>query len=102
MAVDGNWDMTLDTPMGKQSGKLVLARSGDTVTGHMEQMGNKVDLEDGTINDAGEMTFTANITSPMPMALKATGTYHEGDDKITGSVGLGAFGNAPFEATRAS
>ncbi len=98
MSVDGTWDMSLNTPMGKQEGKLHLSADGDALTGKMEQMGNSVDIANGKV--AGDtLTWEASITTPMPMTLNFEGKLD--GDKITGSVGLGAFGNADFEAVRA-
>ena len=39
------------------------------------------------------------MTQPMPIKLEFTGKV--AGDKISGSVKLGAFGNASFEGTRA-
>ncbi len=97
MAIDGTYDMSLNTPMGKQEGKLHLAVDGGALTGSMEQMGNKVDLANGKV-DGNKLSWEASITTPMPMTLKFE-AEHEGDT-VKGDVELGAFGKASFEGTR--
>ena len=54
-------------------------------------------LENGKVN-GNDVSWSAKITSPMPMTLDFTGTV-EGD-KISGSVKAGAFGSFPFSGTR--
>ncbi len=98
MSIDGTYNMSLNTPMGKQEGKLTLKADGDTLTGTMEQMGNSVDLVNGKIN-GDSLTWEASITTPMPMTLKFD-AKHSGDS-VSGEVELGAFGKASFEGTRA-
>ncbi len=98
MSADGTWNMTLNTPMGKQEGTLNLATDGGSLTGTMEQMGNSVEIANGSA-DGDTLKWDASITTPMPMTLNFEGKVD--GDKMTGSVALGAFGNAEFEATRA-
>lgn len=98
MSIDGTYNITLNTPMGKQDGKLTLKADGDTLTGNMEQMGNSVDLANGKV-DGDKLTWDASITTPMPMTLKFEAALD--GDNIAGDVELGAFGKASFEGTRA-
>ena len=48
--------------------------------------------------DGNAVSWSANITSPMPMTLEFTGTV-EGDT-LKGSVKAGAFGSFPFSGAR--
>ena len=98
MSVDGTYNLTINTPMGKQEGKLTVAADGGALNGTMEQGGNSVEIANGTV-DGNNVTWEAGITTPMPMTLKFAGTVD--GDKISGEVELGAFGKAAFEGTKA-
>jgi hypothetical protein len=98
MSVDGNWNVTMNTPMGAQKATLSLATSGGTLTGQMKGAQGAMDLNDGKV-DGNNVSWTANLTQPMPIKLEFTGKVD--GDKIGGSVKLGAFGNATWEGTRA-
>ena len=98
MSADGSWNVTMNTPMGAQKATLVLATNGGTLTGQMQGAQGNLDLNDGKV-DGDTLTWSANMTQPMPIKLEFTGKVD--GDKISGSVKLGAFGNASFEGTRA-
>jgi|SRR5262245_16237609 len=98
MSADGSWNVTMNTPMGAQKATLVLATSGDKLTGQMKGQQGTLELQDGKVN-GDTLTWSANMTQPMPIKLEFTGKVT--GDKIAGNVKLGAFGNASFEGTRA-
>jgi hypothetical protein len=98
MAVDGKWNVTMNTPMGAQKGTLTLKTSGATVEGKMEGAQGALDLLDGKVS-GDDVTFAANMTQPMPMKLEFS--CKVAGDKISGQVKLGAFGTASLEGTRA-
>ena len=97
--VDGTYDITTNTPMGAQKGTLTLATDGDTLTGTMSGQQGSIDLENGKVT-GNTASWTANITSPMPMKLEFSASVD--GDEISGSVQLGNFGNASFSGTRTS
>lgn len=98
MSADGSWNTTINTPMGAQNGTLILQTSGATLSGKMVGAQGEMALSDGTV-DGNNLSWKAQMTSPMPMTLEFTATVD--GDKISGSVKLGAFGNASFSGTRA-
>jgi len=98
MSADGSWNTTINTPMGAQNGTLILQTSGATLTGKMVGAQGEMALSDGTV-DGNNLSWKAQMTSPMPMTLEFSATVD--GDKISGSVKLGAFGNASFSGTRA-
>jgi len=74
MAVDGTWNLVVNTPMGAQESTLVIASSGATLTGTQSAgSGEGKPIDEGTVDG----------------------------DKLTGQVKLGMFGSAPFTGTRA-
>ena len=97
--VDGSYDVTTKTPMGDQRGTLTLVSDGDSLSGSLSGDQGTIDIADGKIN-GDELTWSANITSPMPMKLEFTAQVDGG--AISGSVKLGMFGNAQFSGTRTS
>jgi hypothetical protein len=100
MSADGKWEISMNTPMGAQSGTLDLKEEGSTVTGTMSAAAapGPIEITDGTA-DGSNLTWKAALTQPMPISLEFTATVD--GDKISGNVKLGAFGDATFEGTRA-
>jgi len=98
MSAGGTWTTTINTPMGVQTGTLVLTINGNELSGSMQSPQGEMAIADGKA-DGNNLSWTTSITSPMPMNLEFSATV--AGDKITGSVKLGAFGNADFKGTRA-
>jgi len=97
MAVDGKWEITINSPMGAQKAALDLKNEGGALTGTQTAQGSSQALANGKV-DGDNLSWSANITSPMPMTLEFTGKV-EGD-KLSGSVKAGAFGSFPFSGGR--
>ena len=98
MAVDGKYNITINTPMGAQTGVLTLNTDGGALTGEMAGNMGTVALENGNA-DGDKVAWQAKITSPMPMTLEFDGAVS--GDAINGNVKLGAFGSSTFSGTRA-
>lgn len=97
MSADGNWKITINTPMGAQVVDASIKTSGDTFTGTTKgQMGTQ---EVSGKVDGDTLTWSADITSPMPMKLEFTAKVD--GDNMTGNVKLGMFGNASLTGVRA-
>lgn len=97
MAVDGKWEIVINSPMGAQKATLELATSGASLTGSQTAAQGSGPLENGKV-DGAAVSWSAKITSPMPLTLDFSGTV-EGD-KMSGSVKAGAFGSFPFAGSR--
>lgn len=98
MSADGNWDITMNTPMGAQNAKLELHSDGAVLTGRMTSPQGEADVQDGTV-DGDSLSWKADITTPISMTLEFSATLD--GDSISGSVKLGAFGTASFSGSRA-
>jgi len=98
MAVDGNWNLTMNTPMGERSATLSLKSEGGTLTGTQGAEGNTAEIFDGTV-DGSDVAWKVSITNPMPLTLEFTGKV-SGDD-ISGEMGIGPMGSFPFSGKRA-
>src|SRR5436305_11417822 len=51
MSVDGNWKITMSTPMGERNADLTLQSSGGTLTGTQGADGQSGAIFDGTVKD---------------------------------------------------
>jgi hypothetical protein len=98
MAVDGNWNITMSTPMGDRQATLTLKNSGGTLSGTQAAEGNSTEIFDGTAN-GDDVFWKVSITSPMPLTLEFTGKV--AGDSISGDMGIGPMGSFPFTGTRA-
>jgi len=98
MAVDGNWKITLSTPLGDRDATLTLKSDGNTLTGRQAADGAEADITDGTVN-GNDVAWSAAITNPMPLTLAFSGKVD--GDSISGDVSIGPMGSFPFKGSRA-
>jgi hypothetical protein len=98
MAVDGNWNITMSTPMGDRQAALTLQSSGGTLTGTQSADGDSGEIFDGTVS-GDDVAWKLSITNPMPLTLAFTGKVD--GDAISGEMGIGPMGSFPFTGTRA-
>jgi hypothetical protein len=99
MAIDGKWEITINSPMGAQKATLDVKAEGSTLTGTQTAMQGTQPVTNGKV-DGNNLSWSASITSPMPMTLEFAGTVD--GDKLSGSVKAGAFGSFPFSGGRAA
>ncbi|WP_374575883.1 hypothetical protein [Phenylobacterium sp.] len=97
MSADGNWKITINTPMGPQTVDASITTSGDTFTGTTKGQMGEQSVEGKVSGDT--LTWSTAITSPMPMTLEFSATV--AGDSMSGNVKLGAFGNASLSGVRA-
>ncbi len=97
MAIDGKWEIVINSPLGAQKATLDLASDGATLTGSQSAAQGSGPLENGKV-DGNAVSWSAKISSPMPLTLDFNGAV-EGD-KLSGSVKAGAFGSFPFTGSR--
>jgi len=97
MAIDGDWNIAVNSPMGKQESKLSFQSDGSTITGTASAQGQTQAISNGTI-DGDTVKWSASITTPFPMTLEFTGTL--AGDSLDGSVKAGSFGSFPFTGVR--
>lgn len=97
MAVDGKWEIVINSPMGAQKATLDLKAEGEALTGTQSAAQGSGPLENGKV-EGNALRWSAKITSPMPMTLEFSGNVD--GDKLAGSVKAGAFGSFPFNGTR--
>lgn len=98
MAVDGKWNLTINTPMGAQTSTLELSTSDGALSGTQTGAQGSQAIENATAN-GDEVGWSIDIVVPMPMTLTFKGKV-EGDS-LSGTVTLGAFGDSTFMGERA-
>jgi hypothetical protein len=96
MGADGDWKVTMDTPMGSQQATLTLKSEGASLSGKVAGAQGIQEFSGGTVSP---LAWKINIAQPMPMQLDFTASVD--GDSISGNVKLGSFGNATFKGTRA-
>lgn len=98
MAIDGDWNIAVNSPMGKQESTLNFTSNGSELTGTASAQGQTQPISDGKI-DGAAVSWKASITTPFPMTLEFTGTLD--GDSLSGNVKAGSFGSFPWTGTKA-
>ena len=96
-AIDGDWDVTIKTPMGEQKSVLTVTSDGGSFSGKVAGAMGSMDIKDGTV-DGNTLTWKMDMTVPMPMTLEGTATVD--GDNISGDVKAGAFGSMGLSGCR--
>ncbi len=99
MAVDGTFNIEVQTAIGNRPGTLTLNSDGGSLTGtYLAEMGEQA-IQNGTV--AGDQfAFSVAITTPMgEMKLDFQGTVS--GNTVSGQVQAGQFGVSPFQGARA-
>lgn len=96
-AVDGDWDVTIKSPMGDQKAVLTVNSDGSSFSGQMAGGLGTMAIANGTV-DGNTISWKMDMTVPMPMTLDATATVD--GDAISGEVKAGAFGSMGLSGTR--
>jgi len=94
------YNLSVQSPMGKQESELFLAQDDNQLTGKMVGVsdGSEFSIEDGKA-DGDQLSWIVKVDKPMPVTLTFSGTSNS--NGIEGEVTFGAFGKGPFTATQA-
>ena len=99
MAVDGTYNIEVQTPMGNQPGKLTLKTDGDSLSGSFYSgMAGEQAFSGGTVT-GDDATWSISVSGPMgqmKLDFKVTVT----GDEISGQVQLGSFGTGDIKGKR--
>lgn len=98
MAIDGNYNITIDSPMGNIEVKLALKATGNVLSGSADStFGGKNEFT-GKVN-GDEVSWGSAIDGPMgKMKLSFKGAIKGSD--FSGEVNTGAFGTYPFKGKK--
>jgi hypothetical protein len=99
MSADGTWQLTIDSPMGKQPAVIDIKTADGQVTGTMKNSltGVVTDISEGTVAD-DKLNFTISVTQPFPLSMEIVATY-EGDT-MTGEATLQPYGTFKLTGER--
>ncbi|MBB5984242.1 hypothetical protein [Sphingobium lignivorans] len=95
--VDGAYDCITKTPMGEQPSVFTIVTDGARFNGTNAGPLGSLDVKDGKV-DGNRLSWTMEMTMPMPMTLKCEAVVNEGT--ITGTIDAGAFGTLTMSGTR--
>ena len=98
MSVDGNWNITMSTPLGERQATLALNASGATLTGTQSAEGDSAEIFDGTVS-GGDVAWKVAITNPMPLTLEFAGKVD--GSSIAGDMTINPMGSFPFTGIKA-
>ena len=98
MAVDGSYNVEMNSPMGTRTGSLILNTDGNSLTGTVYDEQGEHTLEDGKV--AGdEFSFNLPVSTPMgEIKLSFKGSLS--GDTVSGDVQIGDFGSYTFKGSR--
>ncbi|MGI5472823.1 hypothetical protein [Streptomyces sp. CA-132043] len=68
MSVEGNWDLSLSTPIGKIEAEVELRREGGVLTGTARGAGEEIPLSD-VVLDGDRLSWKQAITKPVRLNL---------------------------------
>jgi autotransporter translocation and assembly factor TamB len=98
MALDGNWNLTMNSPMGARPVTANFKTDGGTISGEFTGPQGNAPVT-GTA-DGNNVAFSATIAGPMgQMELKFSGAVD--GDTVSGNVQFGAFGSGTFSGAKA-
>jgi len=92
----GNWDIVVDSPVGKQPGKGVFKVEAGKITGTQSGAQGSVDVQ-GKVNGS-HATMSGKAYVPFPITLEFDVTLD--GDTFSGTMKTGPFGTFPVSATR--
>jgi len=99
MAIDGTYNIDMESPMGKRTGKLTLKTDGSSLSGSYAGERGEQAFEGGTVEGDG-VAWSIQMSGPMgQIQLDFEGAVS--GDEISGQVQLGSYGSATFKGTRA-
>ncbi len=99
MSIDNAWNIVISTPIGERKGVLTLKSDGDALSGNLAspEEGSQ-DIRSGKVS-GDQLSWELDVDKPMPMTLSFSAKID--GDNISGDVGLGMFGSAPFTGSAA-
>ena len=84
MAIDGTYNITVDTPIGKQETELTLRTDGESLSGSSKSSMGSAEFSGGKVND-DNFEFEIEINGPMGMMKLTQVGMVKGND-ISGEV----------------
>ena len=99
MPVDGNWQVSISTPVGKQEVVFQIRTVSGIIQGTAHQ-GNEVSHFENTVLDGNRLRWSLAVTKPFKMHIKYEVTV-EGD-RMQGTAKAGVFPTSQVSGERTS
>lgn len=99
MAVNGKYNVTVETPMGTGTGNITFKSEGTIVTGVFQSQFGDLNFA-GTV-EGENVKFSGTMPSPMGGNLTLTFNLKVTPTDLSGSIDLGGFGVAPIRGQKA-
>jgi len=93
------WDCVTRTPFGEQASVFTIVRDGDSFTGSNVAALGELPVLDGRI-EGNRLIWKMPTEKPMKMTLVGKATVD--GDRLSGTVTMGAFGQAEMTGIRRS
>ena len=98
MAVDGTYQVSIETPLGAMKATIILTTDGSSLSGSADGKVGHAEFSGGTVNGQ-EAAWTMSIKTPIGKMDLACAVTIDGDN-LTGEVKAGNFGSFPIEGER--
>ena len=92
-----HWQITVETPIGAQSGTLEFTQTGDAIEGRLFNDSGELKLRSGSI-EGENLCLEVELSRPIPMTIRCR-ALREGE-QLTGSATVAAFGDITFTGRR--
>ena len=92
-----HWQITVETPIGAQSGTLEFTQTGDAIEGRLFNDSGELKLRSGSI-EGESLCWKVELSRPIPMTIRCR-ALREGE-QLTGSATVAAFGDITFTGRR--
>src|SRR3954452_6791728 len=94
---NGDWAITMDTPMGVQQLTLTLKSDDGELSGKADTPFGVQEFDGGVVK-GDNIAWQIDVTTPMPMTLTFKASII--GDKLGGTAEVAGMGEAPFEGVR--
>ena len=99
MAVNGKYNVTVETPMGTGTGNITFKSEGTILTGEFQSQFGNLNFT-GTV-DGENVKFSGTMPSPMGGDITLTFNLKVTATELSGTIDLGGYGIAPVRGQKA-
>jgi len=99
VAINGTYNVTIETPMGAQTSTVTFKTEGAVLSGTFQGRGGSQAFTGTVEGNNGKWSIT--VPSPMGGQITLSFNCQVTEKELTGSVQLGQFGTAPVKGTKA-
>jgi hypothetical protein len=97
MSKEALWHITIDTPVGQQTGSLALSLNDTVCSGRLFSEAGELTLQNGTAHH-NDLSWQLQLSRPIPMTIECRAQIT--GNTIQGTATVAAFGDITFTGTR--